>query len=206
MTCRAWEPLLNDHLDGGPADLLEQHLLDCPHCAAHRGDLVRLVRGLDLLTPPGPPPGLASRIVSAVTADRRQRHSRLRRWMPYAALAAACLVLAVAGLRPGRQLDAPSARPVVAGPALRESVNRVSQAVATLTARTATATVEETARLIPPMGSLPMEPPPQPALEPIREATEEVTTRFAPVADSARRAVNLFLRDLPMTRTSNNPG
>lgn len=205
MNCRAWEPLLNDHLDGGPADPLERHLRDCPHCAAHRAGLVRLVRGLDLLTPPAPPPGLASRIASAVADDRRRRLRGLRRWMPYAALAAACLLLAVVGLRTGRQPDV-AGRPVASGPALRESVSRASQAVATLTARTATATVEETARLIPSMDTLPIESPPQPALEPIREATEEVSTRLAPVADSARRAVNLFFRDLPMARTSNNPG
>jgi hypothetical protein len=48
------------------------------------------------------------------------------------------------------------------------------------------------------MGVPVIETPMDPPLEPIREAGERVASRFQPLTDPARRAVNLFFRDLPV--------
>jgi hypothetical protein len=87
-------------------------------------------------------------------------------------------------------------------------------AVVSLTSRTASETVDRTSVLFPliqqtALESLdPMTTPLDPPLEPFREATAGVSAGLAPVADSARRAVGLFLRDLPVGRpaTDKKPG
>ncbi|MBY0229183.1 MAG: hypothetical protein K2W96_07900, partial [Gemmataceae bacterium] len=57
------------------------------------------------------------------------------------------------------------------------------------------------AKLLPPMGTLEPGPLPEPpSLGPLADAAGDVQAGLAPVADSARRAVNLFFRDLPMGR------
>jgi hypothetical protein len=101
-----------------------------------------------------------------------------------------------------------AARPQPEEPApLRGSVAEAGTAMAALTSRTASETVDQTRSLLPLLptstvevlsaGPAPLEPP----LEPLREASAGVSAGLAPVAESARRAVGLFFRDLPMGRT-----
>jgi predicted anti-sigma-YlaC factor YlaD len=215
MTCRDWQHLLQAHLDGTTDAGLEDHLRACPDCATQRQAIRRLLDGLALLASPAPPAGLSEHLTARLIAeDRTRRRQRLhRRLVPVLSLAAAALLVVVLGRifwpgptapvdpRPVVRLPDPPAEP------LRDSVAQASTAVATLTARTASATVDQTATLLPLVQGAALEPlavaptPLDPPIQPLREATEGVSAGLAPVADSARRAVNLFFRDLPMGRT-----
>jgi hypothetical protein len=94
------------------------------------------------------------------------------------------------------------AQPAPAPPSLRENVEEATSAVASLTRRTAGETVEQ-GRLLLPAVSLPapeqaaLAEPLEPPVESLRQAGQGVTTSLAPVTTSARRAVDLFLRDIP---------
>ena len=76
-------------------------------------------------------------------------------------------------------------------------------AVAALTTRTADETVAKTKVLMPVMtdpslAALDLDPSPlDPSARSLRDAGEGVTAGLEPVTDSARRAVGLFLRELP---------
>jgi hypothetical protein len=221
MTCRAWQNLLQQHLDGGDAGALERHLHACPDCAAEQPAIRRFLAALPLLATPEPPAGLAERIVARACGEARQRRLRLRRQLlPLAGLVAAALLLAL-GLRVWLPVTAtpkgidskvaavpgsPHEKPQDTAP-LRHSVAEASTAVAALTSRTASQTVDNTRSLLPLLPTSTVEvlssvpAPLEPPLEPLREASDGVSAGFAPVADSARRAVGLFFRDLPLGRT-----
>jgi hypothetical protein len=227
MTCRQFEDLLNERLDGrevGDPAALAEHVRTCTDCRGLEAASRRLQQGLHR-PPPQPSPDLAARIVARVAADRRRRGRRVRyRWRVTVALAA-CLVLAL-----GLRTDWFGLRGLVRGPApanqvtrqqepsdkrqepaeaetLRDSVAEASRAVAALTRETTTETVNQTRSLLPEVAP-PALPPVdlaqlEPTTRPWREAGEGVTMALEPVANSARRAVNLFLRELPpvdMTR------
>src|SRR5690348_8276975 len=101
MTCRAWQQLLQQHLDGGECAALEQHLAGCPDCAAEHLAIRRLLDGLALLPPPVTPPDLSDRLTQRLCEEaKRLRRQRLsRRLLTAAGLAAAALVLLVLGVR-----------------------------------------------------------------------------------------------------------
>jgi hypothetical protein len=218
MSCQAWQDLLQHHLDQtGAPDELERHLTSCPDCARERPTIQRLLDGLRLLHPPTPPADLADRITTRVLAEARHRpvHRWRRRAAPLVALAAAAAILLLLGLRlwrpgspsPDPRVPDPDAivQPKPAAP-LRDSMEGAQSAVVALTSRTASETVETTATLLPLVPPTTLEPLTprttsiEPPMEPFREATSGVSATVAPVADSARRAVGLFLRDLPMGR------
>jgi hypothetical protein len=220
MTCRVWQLLLQQHLDRSGDGDLEQHLKVCPECASMRPALTRLLRGVALLSPPVPPADLADRIAARLGNEARaSRRRRLRRFAPWAALAAAAVLLVVllATRRPVPEpvKEGPSpteiTQPTPTQPAapLRDSVAEAGAAVASLTSRTATKTIDQTASLLPLLPAPTMEglsdgPTIEP-MEPLREASSGVSAGFAPVTDSARRAVSLFFRDLPMGRKTSPP-
>ncbi len=235
MNCRAWQDLLQQQLDGdGPPGALDRHLHDCADCAAHDGDLRRFASALSRLRSPEPPAGLADRLTARLHREVRARRARAwRRALPLVGLAAAAAVLVVLGLwswrpitgkplpgqpGPGREIVQLPPRDEPPAP-LRDSVSQAGKAVASLGQRTASDTLERTTTLVPLVrdpaldetarGSLAATPV-EPKLEPLREAADGVSTGLAPVADSARRAVNLFFRDLPMSQgkpgTEKKPG
>ncbi len=213
MKCNAAHELLQQHLDGAPIESPEllEHLRQCPDCQSLATATRRLQEGLRLLMLPPPPPDLAERIADRVGLDRRRvrRRSR-RRWAVSLALAAGLFVALTLRLDwRGRRDDAETDKqgPVAAQetpeatPTLRESVAEAGEAVAALTSQTADETVGQTRWLVPKVTgpSLPqvdlesMEPP----TRPLREAGEGVSRGLEPVTTSARRAVGLFLRELP---------
>lgn len=216
MDCRQWEELLQRRLDGEEDAALQRHLLGCPHCAAHRPALLRLLNGIAALTPPTPPPELTDRLTRTLLREARQQKALRFRWRVgvVSALASAAALLIAVGVwswsQPAKPLGGgvvvtpgPKAEPP---PPLRESVARAGDALASLTNRTAKDTLDRSSTLLPlmkqsaePLALLPA--PVEPRLEqPLREATDSVSSGFSPVADSARRAVGLFLRDLPVGR------
>ncbi len=215
MTCRAWENLLQEQLDGADEGRLEQHFQNCPECAIEQLSVRRLLDGMTLLAPELPPASLTERIVRRLwTESRQQRRLQLRRRFTAVGIfaVAAALLLAV-GLRllqptSGIQPISPPSEsiaiaPVTPAPGFRDSVAEASNAVASLTSRAASETMDQTASLFPLLPAPTLEPfsAEPPPIEPLREASASVSAGFAPVADSARRAVDLFLRDLPMGHT-----
>jgi hypothetical protein len=217
MTCQACENLLQLHLDGvaSPGDL-ERHLYACPDCAIERLAIERLIQGVPRLRPPAVPADVTERLVSVALAESMVRPEADWRWRVAVAsftLAASVALLLVAWAVWPTQ--SPHVQPQVAAeqPAsLRDSMAEAQSAVVALTSRTANETVETTSQLLPLVAPGDLEAamagPIDPAMEPLREATSGVGAAVAPVADSARRAVGLFFRDLPMGRApgDKNPG
>jgi hypothetical protein len=176
-----------------------------------------------VLAPPVPPPDLADRIVDRVLRKRLWRRGRGRRRVAVPLALAACLLVAIAArlfwsttprpepasgsvARETRSGDGgtPAAREPVD---LRESVDEAKKAVVALTARTADEAVDQTRRLLTPGGGPSLPPPPEtPPARALREAGEGVSDGLEPVTHSARRAVDLFLRELPPMDLGENKG
>jgi hypothetical protein len=231
MSCHAWQQLLQQHLDGRDGEL-EHHLHSCQDCAGEQPAVQRLLDGITLLAPISAPAGLAERITEQLLLDvRRQRRLRQRRLLAsLGTLAAAAAVLIAVGFHSWRaERDTPEGSRT--GPAvvrkeeplppstgrlrnpaprsgeggerpLRDSLAQAGTAVASLTSRAASETMDQTSSLLPLLPAPSLEPiaPEAAPMEPLREASAEVSAGLAPVADSARRAVGLFLRDLPVGR------
>jgi hypothetical protein len=94
-----------------------------------------------------------------------------------------------------------SSPPISAPAPLRDTVTEARDAVASLTSRTADEAMGQTRFLLPivpgrSIAKMEMPPADTPA-RPLREAGENFTAGLGPVASSARRAVDLFLRDIP---------
>ena len=94
---------------------------------------------------------------------------------------------------------------------LRDSMTEAGSAVASLTSRTADETLAKTQGLLPvvtdpSLNALDLGPPLDPQARSLREAGEGVTAGLEPVADSARRAVGLFFRELPPMDTPAKTG
>jgi hypothetical protein len=229
MNCQDAHERLQQSLDGIPIESPEwlEHLRDCAECRALAAAGRRLQEGLRLLSAPLPPPDLATRIVEAVLCDRRRAKRRARqRWAVTLALAAALFIAVLLRLdwrTPTPDADVQPREPVAAketdktnkpappapttAPTLRESASELGAVFASLTNQTAEETVGQTRRWVsnvsgpelPKVDLTTMEPPTQP----LRAAGEGVSEGLEPVTTSARRAVGLFLRELPMETDSN---
>jgi anti-sigma factor RsiW len=216
MNCFECQQRLQDRLDGAaPGDMaaVQPHLAQCPACRELFAAARLLERGLRLRTPPAPPRELGDRIVHQVLAHRRSVRHRRRVLIAVTGLAASLLavVLLAAWRSPkGEVVQAPSPNPVaepapsapVVASSLREDVAEATSAVAALTRRTAEETVEQ-GRLLLPTVRLPeadeaaLMGPLEPPVQSLSEAGQGVYASLAPVRTSARRALGLFLRDLP---------
>jgi predicted anti-sigma-YlaC factor YlaD len=218
MTCPHYYTWLQSQLDGeghGDPLMAERHLHDCPSCRALDNAAQRLREGLLATTPPYPPADLALRIAGRVVADcRRARRRRVAAWTALAAGLLLTIGTAIAWPRffpakpenPGNaEVILSRSEPPTPPLRLRESMAEAGYAVASLTSQAADETMGHTRRLIPSVtgGSLDMAAA-APALESpkqsLREAGLGVSEGLEPVADSARRAVGLFLRELPIDK------
>ncbi len=223
MNCEVAQELLQQSLDGTPIESPEwlAHLRQCADCRALASAGRRLQDGLRLLAAPLPPADLAERIVEGVLLERRRARRRVRRrWTGGLVLAASLLV--ALGLRldwrgrpngtevlpPEQTANNVSTPKEMAAPTLRESAAELGKVFAALSNQTADETVGQTRRWVSnvPSPTLPnvdltaMEPP----ARPFRDAGEGVSEGLEPVTTSARRAVGLFLRELPPMETKNN--
>jgi hypothetical protein len=214
MTCRAWQHLLQQHLDGpggaGAAGALEEHLGGCPDCVAQQAAVARFLTGLALLRPAAPPADLCDRLTRRACAEVVRGRTRQRRVLAFTALAAAAAVLVALGVRWGGPGGGAGERPPAPRVAARQPEERVrplrdeladaGNAVAALTAREVGKTREQTRSLLPVLTAPAFEPlaaVPAP-VEPLRDASSNVSGNLAPVTESFGRAVGLFFRDLPM--------
>jgi hypothetical protein len=210
MNCREAEQLLQGRLDGEAPGVahgeLERHLRECAVCRMLHATAERLQEGLPrwaaAVTPPA---GLAERIVLRVQAERKRR----RRWISAAALAAGLLLATFISqvYRPQSKplaINTPSAPDPQPDLVLPVEMQEAKEAVMSATKLAADETLHQGSVLLPlvsPKTALPdsgvlssvLESPTQA----IWEVTESVTSGLEPVTSSARRAVDLFLKDGP---------
>ena len=165
---------------------------------------------------PAASPDLGRRICSAIRRSNRRRRLA-RAGMLVASLAA--VLLATVGIRlfwpstpsvasnPVADHSAPDVRDPATGRQasarhlpLRNTVTEAREAVASLTTRTADEAIGQT-RLLLPVVSGPslaeLELPADNSTAPLRQAGENISAGLGPVTVSARRAVDLFIREFP---------
>ncbi|MFO0849222.1 MAG: hypothetical protein U0871_11805 [Gemmataceae bacterium] len=198
--CVAYRATLNRVLDGDlpPVRLADGHTAGCPECAG----MASLARGLLQATPvvtPLFPDQLADQIVVAAVRDRRRR--RLA-WAGSSALVAAGVLAAgyLALPRPANP-DRPEvarAPAVTPAPRVGDQLQEAGAALASLT-RTATEPVTAPVRLLPQPEVVSFANVDPPAVEPAADALAGMPSAakagLEPMTSTARRAVNLFLRD-----------
>src|SRR5262249_24353922 len=135
----------------------QRHLLDCPHCSAHKADLTRLLAGVAGLAPPAVPAGLADRLTGAlVTEARSRKRSRWRGRAAVAMPAAAAALLVAVGLyswtrgQKGRPADGgtPRVQAEPPPPPLRDNVALAGDAAVSLTKNTAKETTAQSTTLL----------------------------------------------------------
>lgn len=222
MNCLDAQHWLQERLDGRPFDraALDAHLDHCADCAAQHAAAGRLLDGLRLLVAPQPPAGLRDQVVARVLADQRARRRRVR-LLTALAVAASLLVAGLAGyswlLPPGPPVVPPEPMPLVktpdpAAPSLRDSMAEAGSAVVNLTRRKADETVSQTRLLWPSVTPPALDDPHvlgeplDPPARSLREAGQNVSAGLEPVTSSARRALDLFLREIPPMGTEDKPG
>jgi hypothetical protein len=226
MNCRESEVLLHLILDRepvGPARVdLDHHLSECAKCRELHLVAQRLGEGLRLFPPLVYPADLFGRLESSLLTHHR-RVLRIRRFVGSIAVAASLLVAALSVhffARPGSQSD--NLQPQVASipraksdppPSLNRSVAEAGNAVVSLTRRAADETLDQGRLLLPvvlPSAAVSQPRVLQPDLSPPSQTLADVKDSMASgldqVATSARRAVNLFLREIPPLGTARKDG
>jgi hypothetical protein len=211
--CQAWLQLQWDGAKPIETAAVIRHLADCIDCRGWQKAIQRLQRGLKLFPRPAAPPHLAGRIVAQALNLRRERRRLLRRRFAFAALAAGIMLAILAGwfrLRfqdeVAQRLAPPSAAQppegtVPASP--RDTVEEAGSAVVSLSLQARDRTVEQTRwfweAALPPvkLENLDLPQPLQPPADSLKEASKGVSDGLQPVADHARRAFDLFLREVP---------
>src|SRR5205807_3774679 len=201
---------------------LEAHLSSCPACRELHAAVPSLLEGLRAQTTLLPPLGLAERIGTAVLLQTR-RQRRTRRLSFAAAMAASILaILTISYFRLWQIPRPPSPAPLVRSaepgknlhsPSLNQSVAEAGQAVLAMTRRAADETVGQ-GRMFLPLVLLERPAPGVPEIEPLleqltkslRDIQNGMTVGLEPVTSSARRALDLFLRELPSTDRTNKRG
>jgi hypothetical protein len=229
LACDAFLVRATESLDR-PGENLEPDVLAhaeaCDPCRAWLRAVRVLRQGLEVRARPVPPEGLSDRILEAALADRRaaRREWLVRRFAPVAALAAAVVVVAwIAvsqfGSPPGpgpapppevvavpEGVREPAGSPPHPLPSLRDSLSEAGTALVGLTRRTA----EETRQLLPTPGPLPtgevrMLASLDPAAQSLAEARQGAAEGLSPVTGSARRAMDLFLREFAIREADAKP-
>jgi len=229
MTCVECQERMQRLLDGRPEEgaFVAGHVADCHKCGEMHRASSRLREGLLHFDVPQAPRDFADRVVTRVLLDRQARRSRRQRWLVVTALAASLLLAVSAGyyrfgkrdanptfVEPAPLADGGNKAPeeLTLAPSPRESVAEAGQAVASLSRKARDETVEQT-MLLWPVASAPLsfdgldlQTPLDPPSQSLREAGQNVSSGLEPVANSARRAMNLFWRDLPPMEPTKKQG
>jgi hypothetical protein len=210
---------------------LDQHLAGCQSCRHTHAAGALLLDGLKALPRSAElPAGFAQRVVAGILRDRLQRRARMRgRVWVTASLAAAILIIVWAGnIWLPRQPNVPPAvvernKPDETGPApvpeklahgevvpLEKKLDEVRDDMWSLTTRVAKDQAGLFAALAPKhlpsfVGEprLPLEEPLDPAAQSLRRAGQGVAEGVTTVSRSAERAIDYFMKELPVLNSSN---
>ncbi len=226
MNCPEFQERLQQRLDGEPraaADKIERHLAVCPSCRELETSASRLLDGLRARVVGAPPEGLKERIVTAALAEIASQRLARRQWrrgvMAASAVAAGLLVATYWGISrwgfrpesrsPGSVTVARQDEKLVPMPAKNSlNIQEAGSALVALVNRTADETVGQGRMLLPQNVQAPnlsvaesWQPDLEPSAQAFRGAQDGVTDSLEPVTSSARRAVNLFLQEIPSLET-----
>ena len=224
MNCCIAHDLLQQSLDGTPIESPEwlAHLQQCAECRALASAGRRLQDGLRLLISPLPPPDLAERIVQRVRLERRR--AQRRRLATGLALAAGLLLALTLrfnwyGSPHGPDVAPPepvakstSARTEQPTPTLRQSAAELGEVFTELSNETAEETIGQTSRWVSSavlssefrvLSGVGQNSELRTQNSELQAAGEGLSEGLEPVAKSARRALDLFLRELPMETKTN---
>ena len=217
MNCHECQELVQRILDGASIAAhrqnLEPHLAICTHCREFHAASQRLLEGLRMLPPALPPANLSREITARVVSQTRRLRFQ-RRVAMTTALAASLLLVVLTGYRlfeggETAPMASSSTSPVElapsseAPPSFDRSVAEAGLAVMALTRRTAGETVAQGKLLLPvvvPDGGFLEQNKSRVTPEPgasLQEVRQTVSAGLEPVTTSARRAVDLFLREIP---------
>ncbi|HEV3146452.1 MAG TPA: hypothetical protein VGZ47_21375 [Gemmataceae bacterium] len=233
--CRQFDEALQRYLDGGEFDLspeLLAHRTACPACSSQFQAAVLLRSAIKRVPAPMPSATWTNVTMAAMLTDESPSLHRPPiglRVIAWVSIAAALLV-AVAIIRPwsldrfnGRSLAVRTPVSQPPPPILDEShsdspvyldkgLSEARSIVAEVTRRTADSAVEPTRNL------LPAESPPSPlavrdslprAVEPATESLEDIrhgaASGLEPMANSARRAFSMFMKEVPTLAPERKP-
>lgn len=208
-SCAAALAALQSFLDGAPlvpSQEVDRHLATCAECRGRFAAARRMQAVLGRSRFPEPTQLTTERLVETLIADRRRR--QFFRWAGPFTLAASVL-LAVWLLWAGWPFAGPSTKPApeLARPKpaalFRDELAGAGEAVLALAGRAARESVEPFAVPLPDwdptlVAAGGVTEALDPAAAALADAKQGLADGFAPVADSAKRAMNLFHRDLPL--------
>ena len=219
--CRQVQEALQRYLDNGEGDFspeLQAHRSACAICQSQFQAAVLLHGAVKRLPSPEPSPVWTNATIAAVLAASVPgvQHRRMVWTIVAWGTIAAALLLAVGLWRPWSERATVGEGTLAKAPALPvyvdKGVNEARSLVADLTRRTADGAVQPTRNL------LPADVPPSPlavkdslprAVEPATDSLEEIRQGAAsglePMANSARRAFAMFLKEVPALPPERKP-
>jgi hypothetical protein len=222
MNCERFQNSLQSRLDGLPDELspeIQRHLASCSACRAWQAAAERFEAGVLLLQSSRPSFRLPEQIVEQILAERTIRIRRqIVRWAVGALAASVALVLTASAIAPrlfdarGKQSLDPDMMAIKPNTVKKESTvdsstpNRVSEAglaVASLSNLAKEETLKQTRLFMPvatatlPFENLSVPQPFEAPADSLKEAGKGVSEGLQPVTNSARRAWDLFLREVP---------
>lgn len=220
MNCSEFQHRLQQRLDGespSSSGEFDRHLAGCTSCRELEAYACRLTEILGAQAAPAASDRLRNQIISLVLAQIDSQRLARRRWsrrvLAASAVAAGILLAAIMGYSWWGPRQAPGVssssslvkkdeKPALPQPSL--NIQEAGTALVALVNRTADETVGQSRILLPqgiPTPNFPATEAWQADLEPssqaFRDAQDGVAVSFEPVTSSARRAVNLFLREVP---------
>ncbi|HEV3235465.1 MAG TPA: hypothetical protein VGZ25_00655 [Gemmataceae bacterium] len=224
MNCERFQNSLQNRLDGLGDDLpanLHQHLVGCSDCRSWQAAAQRLEAGVRLLQSTRLSPNLADRVVGLVLAERtlRMRRQRLR-WTVGALAASVALVVSASAIAPrlienkknegdpGIIAVNPNAIDDKLNLSASNQVSEAGLAVASLSNIAKEETLKQTQLFLPvakaplPFDNLGVPQPFEASTDSLKQAGKGVSEGLKPVTDSARRAWDLFLREVPPLDTA----
>jgi hypothetical protein len=227
MNCERFQNSLQNSLDGLPENLspdVLRHVASCSDCRALQAASQRFEAGVLLLQSSRISSRLPDQIVKQILSERIISIRRQRmRWVVGVLAASIALALTATAVAPrlfnarGKQSIDPDMMAIKPNPIEKESTanpstpNRVSEAglaVASLSNLAKEETLKQTRLFMPvatatlPFENLSVPQPFQAPADSLREAGKGVSEGLQPVTNSARRAWDLFLREVPPMDTS----
>ena len=204
--CTFFDALVHGVLDGDRpvADLEDPHIAACEPCRGSALAARMLSAGWNLPTPV-PPIDFASRIVPSVLANRQRERAIRRTVVAVAASLAACVMVTVFALPrpaggPSMAIKGANTQTDPKPPQVVESFRLAGSAFVSLTKRAASESLEPAKNLL---VGIERPDPPLPATRPF-ETGLPASSPVEPITNTAKRAINLFIRDVGALAPTSN--
>lgn len=206
--CAAFDAVLQSVFDGDrPASALDDlHAATCEPCRELASAAKELLAGFPILAAPiDSPVDFASRIVPNVLAERNRSRAVRRTIVAVAASLAASVLIAVAASRPWYsqvrevvKIESVNQNSDLKPPPVESSFRQAGAAFASLTKRAAEESIAPARNLL---AGIELTPP-APTVVPMPPTRASSTVE--PITNTAKRAINLFIRDVGGLAPSSN--